>query len=63
MEKQKCSKSVAAAKPAKTKQKPIKEDCIEVEAKLEDIPTKLKFCIVGDKYEMDEQTPTIKIKK
>ncbi len=46
-----------------TKQKSFKEDCIEVEAKLEDIPTRLKFCIVGDKYEMVEQAPTIKIKK
>lgn len=45
------------------KQKSFKEDCIEVEAKLEDIPTRLKFCIVGDKYEMVEQAPTIKIKK
>jgi hypothetical protein len=40
--------------------KKITEDCLEVKAKVENQSTKLKFCIVGNKYKMVEQTPTIK---
>jgi len=42
---------------------PYHNDCLEVKARVENQPTKLRFCIVGNKYEMIEQEPTIKIKK